>query len=76
MHAHIWHYEEETCDLTFDPEFYPSTDSAHKHLDDLGKPGMVMLCKNNPGPTSAECRYFIAPQSPLGEIPPGEFHIS
>ena len=74
MHAHIWHYDSETSDLTFDPEFYPSTESAHRRLDDIREAGLVMLCENNPGPTSAECRYFILHDMSPEVITRVEFH--
>ena len=74
MHAHIWHYDKETCDFRFDPEFYPTNDSAHRRIEDNQKPGLVMLCENNPGPTSAECPYFILHDMSPEVITRAEFH--
>ena len=74
MHAHIWLHEDETGDFKFEPEFYPTTESAHKRLEETGKAGLVMLCENNPGPTSAECRYLIPPNLDPEMVTRAEFH--
>ena len=73
-HAHIWHYDPESSDLRFDPEFFPSAESAGRHLRDIAEPGLVMMCENNPGPTSAECRYLIVPTPSKGDFNQVQFH--
>ena len=74
MHAHLWTREEESGDFKSNPEFYPTTESAHKRLEDTGEAGIVILCENNLGPTSAECRYFI-PHNPYPQaVTLAQFH--
>ena len=73
-HVHIWHYDPNSSDFRFDPEFFPSPESAGRHLRDIGEPGLVMPCENNPGPTSAECRYLIVPKPDDGPFTKAQFH--